>query len=426
MNKNKGITLIALVITIIVLLILAGISVIALIGENGLIAQSKNAEERTMIGEEKEKVELAYIYASMKKMGGSVTGQELQDELNLSVGKGKTSVTYNADETLNVLFNETSHNFNVQNGEAKKVEVDKSTIAIFDTGLSIISKIQELAPDGSIKITDDLFFNLSIDEIKRYNGTPELSEMTEKNIVSWTDLYTLYDEDPDELFNAIKEEPEFYPMYMWLEGNRNIEFCPIYMWFEESGTEEIRNVSGTEKNVKTGTLYWWCESNNVYLNTDSSAMFGGLSYLSNLDGLKTIRTDFTSNMSMMFFTFGNHTGFTNVDALANWNTANVKNMSAMFSSAIFENNLADISGLKNWNTSNVTDMSSMFAGCKKLENIEPLSNWDTSNVTNISYMFSGGYDAPACKIKNLSALSNWDVGKVTNMSYLFFRMQYID
>ena len=40
-KNNKGITLIALVVTIVVLLILAGISINALIGDNGLIKGHK-------------------------------------------------------------------------------------------------------------------------------------------------------------------------------------------------------------------------------------------------------------------------------------------------------------------------------------------------------------------------------------------------
>lgn len=41
MKKQKGITLIALVITIIVLLILAGISIATLTGENGILRKDK-------------------------------------------------------------------------------------------------------------------------------------------------------------------------------------------------------------------------------------------------------------------------------------------------------------------------------------------------------------------------------------------------
>jgi len=41
MKKNKGITLIALVLTIIVLLILAGVTIATLTGDNGILSQAK-------------------------------------------------------------------------------------------------------------------------------------------------------------------------------------------------------------------------------------------------------------------------------------------------------------------------------------------------------------------------------------------------
>ena len=58
-NENKGITLIALVITIIILLILAGISVAMLTGNNGILKQANNAKALTTISGDKEKIMLA-------------------------------------------------------------------------------------------------------------------------------------------------------------------------------------------------------------------------------------------------------------------------------------------------------------------------------------------------------------------------------
>ena len=46
-TNEKGITLIALVITIIVLLILAGVSISMLTGDNGIITQAQRAKELT-------------------------------------------------------------------------------------------------------------------------------------------------------------------------------------------------------------------------------------------------------------------------------------------------------------------------------------------------------------------------------------------
>ncbi len=58
--NNNGITLIALVITIIVLLILAGVSIALLTGENGILNQANIAREENEIAAEKEKIELLY------------------------------------------------------------------------------------------------------------------------------------------------------------------------------------------------------------------------------------------------------------------------------------------------------------------------------------------------------------------------------
>ena len=60
---EKGITLIALAITIIVLLILAGVTIATLTGENGLLTQAVNAKEETEITSEKEMISLAVIAA---------------------------------------------------------------------------------------------------------------------------------------------------------------------------------------------------------------------------------------------------------------------------------------------------------------------------------------------------------------------------
>lgn len=54
MKEQKGITLVALVITIIILLILAGISIAALKNENGLFRKAKEAKNNTIHAQEAE------------------------------------------------------------------------------------------------------------------------------------------------------------------------------------------------------------------------------------------------------------------------------------------------------------------------------------------------------------------------------------
>lgn len=283
-------------------------------------------------------------------------------------------------------------------------------MAMFDTGTNVAQKMYALAEQGQIQYWY-VINNLSIDGIKRYTGTPDLSSMTNANIVSWTDAYTAYEQNPSAYLSIIPE------------GTR---LCPIYMWFEESGTEEIRSISGEtnlteitdsdrQKKVKTGTIYWWCESNNVYLNPDSSNMFCGLSYLSDISGLQSLKTDYTTNMSKIMGVASENRKLKNFDALSGWNISNVTDLS--FALCGYRN-LENIKGLKYWDTSKVEDMQSIFgdSDCTptQINDITALSNWDVSNVTNMSCMF---YD---CDASDLSALSNWDVGRVTNMSGMFF------
>lgn len=68
--KNKtGITLIALVITIVVLLILAGISISTLTGNNGILTKSINTKEKTQDAEDKEKIQIAISEAKISNNG---------------------------------------------------------------------------------------------------------------------------------------------------------------------------------------------------------------------------------------------------------------------------------------------------------------------------------------------------------------------
>ena len=63
MKKEQGITLIALVITIIVLLILAGVTISLVVGDNGILSQATRAIEENKKAEEGEKVKLAAVAA---------------------------------------------------------------------------------------------------------------------------------------------------------------------------------------------------------------------------------------------------------------------------------------------------------------------------------------------------------------------------
>lgn len=78
-KENSGITLIALVVTIIVLLILAGISIGAITGDNGIINQAQKAKSDTERSQWVEKIDVAIIDAESKNRNPSIN--DVIDEL---------------------------------------------------------------------------------------------------------------------------------------------------------------------------------------------------------------------------------------------------------------------------------------------------------------------------------------------------------
>ena len=111
MKNNKGITLIALVVTIIVLLILAGVSIAMLTGENGILKRASDAGESTAVANAKEKVTLAINEAITNYYKDTYTGSETPattlysasktalDKLNSVVESGATITVAESKDT---------------------------------------------------------------------------------------------------------------------------------------------------------------------------------------------------------------------------------------------------------------------------------------------------------------------------------------
>ncbi len=92
LKNAKGITLIALVVTIVILLILAGVSISMVTEENGVITQAQKAKEETKIAEEKEAVQIAYTGAMGEKYDSdSITASDIQKQLDANGTKATAS-----------------------------------------------------------------------------------------------------------------------------------------------------------------------------------------------------------------------------------------------------------------------------------------------------------------------------------------------
>ena len=78
-KQAKGITLISLVITIIILLILAGVTLSLTLGDNGIITQAQKAKEAQEIAAIKEDFQLAILDKELEKGGTGLTQEELEE-----------------------------------------------------------------------------------------------------------------------------------------------------------------------------------------------------------------------------------------------------------------------------------------------------------------------------------------------------------
>ena len=154
LKKTNGITLIALIVTIIVLLILAGVSIAMLTGENGILTQAKKAEEETEIANEKEAIQLEMINKEINNKKEYI-GEELKDR---TLANGDNWKIVSANDTNKIYgtgyyFVETGTNLenygatkyewviNYDTGEVTKLEKDEYTKLAYGDNLAVKDNI---------------------------------------------------------------------------------------------------------------------------------------------------------------------------------------------------------------------------------------------------------------------------------------------
>lgn len=148
-GKNKGITLIALVVTIIILIILATISVNILFDDNGMIGRVRGARQLQKLAEEKEQIEFAKVTVAIDNKGKIPMDQYIESLIQDNVTT-KQNVKYNEDGTVQIATNM---------NRTLKIEADANgnVIAIAELGqenkvTTSIDKVQLTEKTSSIKV----------------------------------------------------------------------------------------------------------------------------------------------------------------------------------------------------------------------------------------------------------------------------------
>ena len=98
MKSNKGITLVALVVTIIVLIILAGISINLILDDNGIITIAKQAKENTELAKVEEETELNEAYKQLETEGAASSDNLPYDSIT-KLTEFKTAIANAIEET---------------------------------------------------------------------------------------------------------------------------------------------------------------------------------------------------------------------------------------------------------------------------------------------------------------------------------------
>ncbi len=200
-KKNKGITLIALVITIIVLLILAGVSIATLGGENGIISRARTAKTKTQEAQaEEEAISIGNEYEMYKKACETEGRQSsvknfldtnYKDKYEEDNGKFKiltdSGNEVKMDDNGNIEVN--GNIFNAKNIEGIEISGEK----LVDVGSTITLTAKASKEGGTYK---DIKWNCSDTDKATVTGNGMLCEVTGSQIgkVTITCKITNYDE----------------------------------------------------------------------------------------------------------------------------------------------------------------------------------------------------------------------------------------
>lgn len=143
MKNQKGITLIALVITIIVLLILAGVAIAMLSGDNGILTKASHSSEATAMTSAKEKVTLAVNEAITNYYDDTY------------VAGNKTSLVAAVNAALTTLNNNEETGAKIEYTAAKEATTEPAAAAVDGTVTITFKGDESVKITGTVKATSD-------------------------------------------------------------------------------------------------------------------------------------------------------------------------------------------------------------------------------------------------------------------------------
>ncbi|MFQ8988257.1 MAG: BspA family leucine-rich repeat surface protein, partial [Intestinibacter sp.] len=359
-KKEQGITLIALVVTIIIILILAGITINMILGENGIIRtaqDAKNTWENAIIKEQENLNSLI---------------NELNEEL---IDRSRDIYVFLYDDGT-LTFSNTSEPVEGKNvlkayGDIKGQEY---TSEVGEDGSSITVNTPWVADVGTItkvEILDEIKPTSTACWFANCNQLTEITGIENFNTSNVTDMKYMFAYCSSltnldlKSFNT-NDVTNMACMFYYCQNLESLDVSE----FVTNNVSDMRGMFGQCKSLTSLDVTNFNTSKVI----DMNSMFLYCTKLTNLD-ISNFRTNSVTNMRAMFDFCES---LTNLD-VSNFNTSKVTNMAYMFA---YMTATTEIKGVENFDTSNVTDMACMFYQCHNLASID-VSNFNTNNVTNM-------------------------------------------
>ena len=423
-KKEAGITLITLTITIIVLLILAGITITALSGDNGILKNAARTKKDTETAALEEKIKLLMAESIIDEYTGEneeKTAQKLQDELNkqgenVLVIQWDKYIIFDLDE--NKEYRVMSDGSTEYWGESTMgntlnniTDIDSTLIGQDSNNRSVIG----IDSEGN-QVNMNFWECMLLD-----NKTYALNDEEALNETSLTSGY-IADEDHDGnvdiIDGAIKGT---IPQYLYVENDENwIAVTDLTQLFRNMTSLTIApEIPNTVTNL-TGTFCDTDVRNAPEIPYGVITMNGTFGRCYNLEIPPEI-PDTVKDMTSTFYECSELTEMPKIpDSVVKLSTTfqgcklsstnklpdNITNMYGTFMNC---SNLVYIENLPK----NVENMQSTFNGCSKLKDVPDIP----SNVQDLSYTFEG-----CTSLSNApKILSN----KVTSMQSTFSRCSSI-
>lgn len=402
LKEKNGITILTLSVTIIILLILAGISISMLSGDNSILQKATDAKTETERGEVYEQISLATASGEMEYY---YNGTNRLTSYKNALLNGVDGIDRNnlKDNGSNLITGTVTTKSGKQYDFSVPVPVTDITLAEHHEKVIELTPVYaKLYDDGTLILSSTDYTDTSKTLTKDFK---EVKNKAASNYWSASD------------YNTLVTKVSFY--------DEIVPSTTAYYFNNLTNLTSFENMSNLETS----------------LVTNMQSMFAGCTSLTSID-VSHFNTSNVTNMSGMFAgsskltethtsQYNYYEGNIKTLNLSNFDTSKVTSMGSMFA---YQVSLESVN-LSSFDTSNVINMYEMFNACTSLTTLD-LSNFNTSNVTNMDGMFTclisdnsnetyfyyNNSDTTRSSLKIIYVSDLWDISKVTGETMLATRM----